>query len=127
MGEEVTRYIDGKFDSLNANLRWFARIIITVFIIMFGWVSTQSIKNKMAIKDLEFDVIVLNGRTKTLEYRILWFAEINEMVRDYYKEKEEGHGHTVDFLESVQKMEDRVKANSQPMPTLRSGYYKDKK
>jgi len=124
MNDDVTKYIDNKFDSLNSNLKWFGGIVITILVVLLSWVSTQSIKNKMAIKDLEFDIMVLNGRTTTLEYRILWFAEINEMVRNYYKLKE-GDGPTTDFLNNVQEMEHRVKANSQPMPTLRSGVYKE--
>jgi len=119
MSEDVAKYIDKKF----SDVKWFLGIIIMVLIVFLGWMGTATIKNRMYIKDLEFDIQVMNGRTKTLEYKILWIAEINELVRNYYKE---GAGEvTIDFLEDVQKMEDRVMANTPPIPTLRSGYYKN--
>ena len=128
MGDDVKQYIDGKVDnfakSIKSDIKWAVGIIVTAMLVILGWMGAATIKNRMYIKDLEHDVVLMNARAATLEFKILWMAEVSELVKEYYK-AEAGSEKAIDFLEQAKKMEERIMSLDQPMPTLRSGYYKD--
>ena len=130
MGEDVKSYIDKKVSNfsqeIKRDLKWAVGLILGALLVVLGWMGTATIKNRMYIQDLEYDMAIMNARTKTLEFKILWMAEVSELVKEYYK-TDAGSEKAIDFLEQAKRMEERIMSLDQPMPSLRSGYYKDDK
>lgn len=128
MGEDVKGYIDDKFKSfaneIKKDLKWAVVITASVLITLLGWIGNSSVKNRMYIKDVEHDIVLLKATTASLEYKIMWMSEVSELVKEYYKNGTTDQN-TINFLKQAQRMEDRIINNGSPMPTFRSGYHKE--
>jgi Tfp pilus assembly protein PilN len=112
-------YLDHRFEELNKNIKWFIGIAVTVFIAILGLFGTIMLSNRSQIKEMQFDIVLLDTTTEDIRNKQNWLAELNEMQRDILKAYSNNEDLT-EYLEGFERMERRVIAGSKSMPTLRS-------
>lgn len=116
MEDRYIEYIDEKVDKIVTNIKWAAGIFVTVMVIFMGWVAQSTIKNRIQINDIEYNIRIVEADIEATRYKILWIAEVSSLVKEYYMK---GNSEDAEFLERVQRMEDRIMEGGQPSPTFR--------
>jgi len=115
MSEDVRDYIDSKFDRIISNIKWG----IAILVIVLGTYGGMIIANMQKVNQHEFDLMLLDTTAEDLKYKSGWLTELNELQRDFIKAYVNNEDVT-EFFEELNRMEKRIMAGGDPMPSLRS-------